>query len=90
MDGSQVWDIIKTVISWAWIPIGAYMSYANNQSNRDVSWKEDMETRMAAAEANDRLHDMQIQAIKEILKDTKESIKEVKQGVDKLIDRLIK
>ena len=90
LDGTEIWDVVKTIISMAWIPLGAYLTYKNNADNRNASWKEEIEERMAVAEANDKLHDMQIQAIKEILKDTKESIKEVKQGVDKLIDRLIK
>lgn len=90
MEGTALWDIIKTIISCAWIPLGMYMSYKNNRDNKVSQWKEEIEKRIVSSEGNSKLQEVQIQTIRETLRDTKDSIREVKQGVDKLIDRLLK
>ncbi len=94
MEAQTVWDVLKTIISWLWIPLGVYMTYKNNHDNRNEQWKENIEQRISLAEANDKLLDLHVKTIKESLasvaKETKEAIREVKQGVDKLIDKLIK
>jgi len=83
MDNTSLWDLIKATISWAWIPFCLYIPFKNNRDNRDADWKDKIEQRVSEIESNDRLRNAQIMAIKD-------SLEEVKQGVNRLVERLIK
>jgi uncharacterized coiled-coil protein SlyX len=86
----DVWDIVKNVISWLWIPIGIYLTYRRNIDDREQARLDNMEQRLMKVEQQTLLNDSQIEDIRLSLRETKDNIKEVKQGVDKLIERLIK
>lgn len=80
VEGVTIWDVIKTIVSLAWIP---YMTYKNASDNRYAAWKLDLEQRIRELEAACKVQDIQIKTVMD-------DIKEVKQGVDKLVERLIK
>jgi hypothetical protein len=88
--GITLWEIARTIVSLAWIPLGVWMNFRNNKVSKDTQWQASIEQRLNASEALDKVHIIQIDAMKDTAKEMKESIKEVKQGIDKLIDRLIK
>lgn len=95
MDNNTViWDILKTIGGLLWLPMGAYMTYKMNRDNRDKDKAALIENRISLLEQQSNIHNIQIDTLKESLHqqyvETKDSIKEVKQGVDKLIERLIK
>ena len=85
-----VWDVIKSIISWLWIPFGIYMTYNLNRNNKAEAKTESMEHRLTTVEQQTKVLSIQIESIKDTVRDTKESIREVKAGVDKLVDRLLK
>jgi uncharacterized coiled-coil protein SlyX len=70
-----------------------YMKYNDRRHVTDDVQKkqaEQFESRLTIVEQQTKFNDLQIGSMRDTLKETKESIKEVKQGVDKLIDKLIK
>ena len=77
------WDIAKTVVSWAWMPLYFYLPFKNNKNNRDADWKEKIEQRLSTMESDSRIHDVQLKVVQS-------SIEEIKTGINKLIDRLLK
>lgn len=90
MGDTTVWGYVKDITSFLWIPIGLYMNYIRQQNERKYNKDMEIDDRLTVVEQQSKLNDMQINSIKEALRDTKDSIKEVKQGVDKLVDRLLK
>ena len=90
IDNNSLWDVVKTLISWLWIPAGAYMSYKVNTWNKRQEHSERMEARLTEVEQQTKINVMQILDIRDDIRETKENIKEVKQGVDRLVDKLLK
>lgn len=75
---TSLWDIIRTILQFAVAPvIGMFVWMFKKQQEKH----ENLELRMTSVEKATAILEVQISTIKE-------DIKEIKQGVNKLVDRL--
>jgi len=88
-NNSSLWDIIKTIGNWAWVPFGAYLSFRQNKNNKDLEKQEKIDSRISELEQQSKISAMQTEGIKETIKEIKDSIKDIRQGIEKLVDKLI-
>jgi len=89
VDSAFIWDIVKTILSWAWIPIGLYMNFKLNKENKKDQKQEQVEGRLIAVELQTKTNTLQIDMLRRTQEETREDIKEVKRGIEKLVDRWI-
>lgn len=82
-------DMLKTFGNWAWVPFGAFLSFKQQSYMRNLTKQDELNDRIYSLEKNNNVNTVQIEGVKEMVKDVKDEVKEVRAGVDRLIDKLI-
>lgn len=80
---SVTWAAIKDIASFLWIPLGAFMTYYVNREKESKRKVEETEQRITFVEGQVKILEIQVSGIKD-------DLQEVRRGVEKLVDKLLK
>ncbi len=70
-----IWDMIKDLTSWLWVPIGAVFTWIFKDYSTHKSKTDDLERRVAILEIQ--------------YNDMKEDLTSIREGVDRLVSHLL-
>lgn len=89
---TSIWDVVKTIVGWAWIPLGVIMTWLVKDYTGQKDKIDSVEDRLTKLESTPTItKDLETRVIVLEVEVTgvKAGLARVEEGVNKLVDRLI-
>lgn len=90
MENINLLVILQTIVSLGWAPIMYYMNLKNAKEEKKNQKQEIIEQKITLLEQQIKLNALQIDSLNNSQKEIREDMKDVKQGIAKLLEKLIR